>query len=141
MLRTDIVSVEFLRKSLTTYHLYLLRDPRTTEVRYVGCCEKPAARLNGHVNGNYRSRHVAKWVDSLIAIGLRPDMDIVETCVGKANALRREKQLIAEWFAVCGQRLLNTFGVPDFFPVHRLENSAIELRRKIDRWDSLGLRY
>lgn len=130
MLSTGFVSADVLRNSLTTYRLYVLRDPRTNGVRYVGCCQKPVARINGHINGHGgRSPLVGKWVDSLTVAGLRPAMEIVGECIGKASARRAEKRLIEHWFSVVGHDLLNSQHVPCFVPVKLVETAAARLTR------------
>lgn len=127
------VSADCLRKCDVKYYLYVLRDPDTNQVRYVGCCEKPKARLRSHATGTYRPKWVKIWVDALTARGKLPLMEIVGTCVGKINAVRREFDLIDYWHAIVGHDLLNCQGVYDFFCIDRLRAKAKELRKQIDR--------
>lgn len=59
--------------------IYLLRDPRTFEVRYVGKASKPYSRFRAHLTekGTYRK---IRWVQYLLANGLRPIMEVVLCC-------------------------------------------------------------
>lgn len=132
--KVGFVSSECLRKSLTTYSLYVLRDPDTDEVRYVGCCEKPGKRLNGHMNTRvYRGQQIGAWIDGLKSQGKRPRMVIVETCLGRTKALWRERQLISRCFRIVGHRLLNFQRVPNFFPLAELERRARWYRHRLNR--------
>lgn len=128
------VSAECLRRSLTTFHLYVLRDPDTNQVRYVGCCERPSARLSFHVTGrNCRSKVMRLWIDRLTAGGKRPVMDVQFTCIGLVAARVAEQRLIDHWFSIVGQELLNSQGIYNFFSVDRLRAKAKHLRDEIDR--------
>ena len=128
------VSSDCLRKSRKRYHLYLLRDPDTNQVRYVGCCERPRARYAMHLHGNKsRGKWIGRWVDSLTAVGKKPVMELVCCCVGKANARRIEHRMILEWFGIVGFAICNQQEIRPFFSFERLRSKAIRLRSKIDR--------
>lgn len=62
--------------------VYLLRDPRTGHVRYVGKAVDPARRLQQHLSAfqlsYYRSRKNS-WLKNLLDAGGRPELEIVET--------------------------------------------------------------
>ena len=61
-------------------YIYILKNPNTNEIRYVGQTNDLKRRLNKHVT-NSRSlkdnRHVSNWIRSLNTV---PVMDVVETC-------------------------------------------------------------
>jgi len=60
--------------------IYVLRDPRTNEVRYVGKTVKSlSARLSGHIFSSKSARtHRDKWIASLMAHGVRPTIELIE---------------------------------------------------------------
>lgn len=59
--------------------IYILVDPRTEEVRYVGKAANPGARLSGHVTqAKRRDTYCRRWIAQLVDGGLRPKMIIVE---------------------------------------------------------------
>lgn len=62
--------------------IYLLRDPRTNDVRYVGKTLDPSLRLSRHIQAARRGvrTHVACWILSLERAGLKPVLEIIETC-------------------------------------------------------------
>jgi hypothetical protein len=59
--------------------IYVLRDPITNEIRYVGqTVSNPNYRLLDHC-APYKSKdHRGHWVASLRKRGLRPELDIVD---------------------------------------------------------------
>ena len=62
--------------------IYVLKDPRTLEVRYVGKSKDPKSRLADHLcPSNLRGVcHRASWIRYLLARNLRPVLEVVETC-------------------------------------------------------------
>lgn len=69
--------------------IYLLSDPRTHAVRYVGQTSKGAGtRLRQHINeADSRKTHVACWIRSLRAEGHCPLVHVVEYGITDANLL------------------------------------------------------
>lgn len=59
------------------HSVYVLIDPRTQEVRYVGRAKDLKVRLKRHWRGVGRS-HVATWIRALKRLGLRPQVAIVQ---------------------------------------------------------------
>lgn len=64
--------------------IYALVDPRTNAVRYIGKADDPEARLLQHVQpaqlDRYRSRKNS-WLKGLLAIGLAPELHIIDAAV------------------------------------------------------------
>jgi predicted GIY-YIG superfamily endonuclease len=58
-------------------YIYLLSDPRTNEVRYVGKTCDPKRRFWDHI-GNRDKTHNAKWVRALLKDGVRPVLEVIE---------------------------------------------------------------
>lgn len=66
--------------SESTGHVYVLRDPRDPTPRYVGVTfQRPGRRLRQHVSAGRSMRHlpVARWVGSLLKVGLEPVMEVL----------------------------------------------------------------
>lgn len=59
-------------------HIYSLSDPRTGQIRYVGKALNPFHRIRKHLCDK-RSSHKTNWIQSLLCIGLKPSIDILET--------------------------------------------------------------
>lgn len=57
--------------------IYLLRDPRDNQIRYVGKTDDPQTRYNNHLNEKSRCARV-QWIRELRSLGLQPTLDIVE---------------------------------------------------------------
>ena len=67
---------------LKSYHLYILKDPNTYEVRYVGMTTNPKTRLSVHIRGSkYHTRNPKEtWIHGLLLNGQKPIMEVIETC-------------------------------------------------------------
>ena len=67
--------------------IYGLRDPRTDGIRYIGkTVVSPNTRLRQHINNanrkkarGERTNHKDNWVLSLVAVGLEPQLTVLET--------------------------------------------------------------
>ncbi len=73
--------------------IYVLRDPITNEIRYVGCTKNIEQRYKAHVN-KARDYNTPKreWLESLRIQGLKPVLEVVE--IVNDNYLEREKYYI-----------------------------------------------
>lgn len=61
------------------HYIYLLIDPRSDEVRYVGMSHNPGARLLGHIGeSRRRNTHKHAWIRSLAKLGLTPRQEILD---------------------------------------------------------------
>lgn len=81
------------------YFVYVLSDPDTNDVRYIGCTRHPVERSRQWAKGQCMAPGslVAEWVSSLIASGKRPKFEVVFTAEGwheRKAAKRVEKELI-----------------------------------------------
>jgi hypothetical protein len=65
----------------STCFIYSLSDPRTGQVRYIGKANDPKIRLYGHIDSRRLLKKTPKnaWLRELIANGLQPTIDILET--------------------------------------------------------------
>jgi len=81
--------------------IYALIDPRTREVRYVGQTHDPQARYKGHLGSDsnkiFWPRSKKDWIGSLKALGLRPEMVILEQVEPSANVYEREFRWILHY--------------------------------------------
>jgi len=60
-------------------YVYVLTDPRTGDVRYVGVTNNPKSRFSKHMhNAKVSSNHRANWISSLVRDGLKPIMTIID---------------------------------------------------------------
>lgn len=61
-------------------NIYILVDPSTEEVRYVGKCNNPDERYKAHKNGARDvGTHKRNWVESLKRRNLKPAMEIIDS--------------------------------------------------------------
>lgn len=106
--------------------IYVLVDPVTGDVRYVGWTNNPRQRLHAHIskarcNRTYKNHWIAKLLDE----GVKPEMRIVET--GVSEHKEAERRWIKH-FRQLGARLTNLTdggdGAPGCHP-------AEETRRKM----------
>jgi len=101
-------------KSVNRWIIYALKNPRTGEVRYIGWTSRSVKlRLKAHIDsalaaGRVRGSHKNRWVLSLLSIGLRPELEVIETGTGDgwAEAERR-------WIATYRERNANLLNRSD----------------------------
>lgn len=63
--------------------IYSLIDPRNLEIRYIGKTRKEVeSRLIEHISKARKSptTHRDKWINSLIRLGLKPEIKVIEYC-------------------------------------------------------------
>lgn len=80
------------------YYVYLLRCPRTNDVRYVGRTQNPKNRYNSHLGfgaGANNDKH--EWICELKGSGLKPIFDIVYENTDKYLVIAEEKRLILHY--------------------------------------------
>lgn len=75
---------------MKTTKIYVLRDPQTNEVRYVGKTVQPINdRLNAHIRRSVeRKTHRDCWIFGLNQIGLKPVIEVIEIVDGDEWAAR-----------------------------------------------------
>lgn len=100
------------------WFIYVLIDPRTDEVRYVGWAFNVRQRWHTHVSSAPRTRsHKANWIKQLLALGLRPVYQIIEQ--GTGDWQEAEQRWIA-YYRAQGARLTNMTdggdGTPGLYP-------------------------
>jgi predicted GIY-YIG superfamily endonuclease/predicted transcriptional regulator len=87
-------------------YIYVLKDPDTGAVRYVGLTRNPHVRLYQHVNGlSVDPPQKKEWVATLAAAGKAPALEVVDVCA-EADALAAEARWI-ECYRSQGADLLN----------------------------------
>lgn len=83
-----------------TWYIYVLIDPRTDAVRYVGVTVAPQHRLTGHIrDASYQSTRKANWIKQLLRCELRPEMRILEEVIGHDLSREAERRWIAHYRA------------------------------------------
>lgn len=79
--------------------VYGLRDPRTAAIRYIGKSATGLSRPRSHFEpkriATDSNLHKARWLRSLAADGLRPEIVILEACRNDATLLVIERRWIA----------------------------------------------
>ncbi|WP_180541557.1 GIY-YIG nuclease family protein [Nevskia soli] len=88
--------------------IYTLKNPRTHDVRYVGWTSKTVEqRLKWHIQESLlKARtHKQRWILSLLAIGLKPVIEVIESGAGKKWE-KAERRWISH-FRANGARLVN----------------------------------
>ncbi|MBK3841724.1 GIY-YIG nuclease family protein [Paraburkholderia aspalathi] len=86
--------------------IYVLRDPRTNEIRYVGkTIQTLQTRLAGHLFDSAKKRtHRDKWISHLLLLGLKPQIEEIERTLG--NWAERESFWIL-FYRRAGAKLTN----------------------------------
>jgi group I intron endonuclease len=86
--------------------IYILKDPITNEVRYVGKSDNPKKRLSEHINkSKHTSTYKNNWLKNLKKNNLKPILEIIDV-VDKSNWGELEKKWITH-FKEIGSNLTN----------------------------------
>lgn len=95
---------------MDTTFIYVLKDPETGLIRYVGKSNSPKTRLRRHLmDGRCKNGHRALWIKSLAERGIKPALEIVDE-VSMSEWQSAEAAYI-EFFREQGCDLVNnTFG-------------------------------
>ena len=89
--------------------VYALTDPRSGEIRYIGKSSSGVARPQYHLSPAHIRRETtrkARWLQSLLALGLRAQIEVVEECGSVDHANEAERFWISQ-FRALGFRLTN----------------------------------
>lgn len=90
-------------------NVYVLRDPRTNAIRYIGCTRYPTRRLSQHCNKPLPC--INAWVSELSNLGMRPILEVVLICSsGLFEGHRAEQEMIWKESNRPGNQLLNIHG-------------------------------
>lgn len=87
------------------YYIYVLIDPRTCQVRYVGQTVNPIGRHKEHSCKQKGTNYREKWLNRLRYLNLSPIMILIEECIN-SNWAEREKYWI-KWYREDGCDLVN----------------------------------
>lgn len=69
-----------IKTNMETTSIYILRDPRNNEVRYVGKANNPFERYRNHNNqGRDKNTHKRNWINELRKDKLKPILEIIDT--------------------------------------------------------------
>src|SRR5258706_11231564 len=94
------------------YFVYVLVDPRTDGIRYVGITNEPKSRFTQHLSGTSQyNGYKIEWIQELKEQGLRPEMRIIETVDSKEEAKELERYWI-EYYLNQDIQLTNAEHVP-----------------------------
>lgn len=84
--------------------IYVIKDPRTDLVRYVGKTKNPAYRFRKHLTAKIKS-YSSRWIQACIREGAKPTFEIIDE-VAEHNWQEAEKGYI-KLFKSLGAKLLN----------------------------------
>lgn len=89
---------------MRTVYIYVLREPTTRDVRYVGLTRYPSKRLSNECHRAH-NMHLRNWVEKLRRENLKPIMEIVEV----SNELRscEAESIWIAWYRGIGADLMN----------------------------------
>src|SRR4051812_4156893 len=87
-------------------NIYILKDPETNLIRYVGQTINPKLRYRNHLKGNkYRNTHTTNWIQNLLNKDLKPIIEIIDTC--KIEELDKVEQKYIRFYKELGFDLTN----------------------------------
>lgn len=83
--------------------IYVLKNPETNEIHYVGRSVNPNGRYRVHIYLAKESKHKNKkdaWICSLLNKGLKPIMEIIDS-VNAVDSIEKEKYWIEKYRETC----------------------------------------
>jgi hypothetical protein len=114
--------------------IYILADPRTGEVRYVGVTFRKRQRFNEHIStaSNGGKTHRDCWIRSLLALSLRPEYRVIQ--IGSGEGWQQaERDWIAHYRP--SGRLVNITdggeGLPGYIPTEELRRKWSQMRKGV----------
>ena len=88
-------------------NIYILQDPISMDVRYVGKSNNPKERLKAHCNSaRFKNTHKFNWIKKLRSLGRKPIMTVID--VVPMNDWHFWEIFWINQFKVWGFRLVNT---------------------------------
>lgn len=103
-------------------YIYILIDPITNKIRYVGQSTTPKVRYRDHINYAKRNNdnyHVYNWIRKLLNDNKKPILKIIETCENYSKANEYEKKWIKH-YKDNGENLTNIFNGGNNYPLSEL---------------------
>ena len=64
-------------------NIYILKDPITNDIRYVGKSDNPDKRYLSHINENRNNTYKENWIRQLKEKGLLPILEIIDIVPGE----------------------------------------------------------
>lgn len=89
-------------------YVYVLIDPNTHSIRYVGLTNNPKQRLSSHIYQCGSTSKKDKWLRSLKATGKVPVMRVIDVVYGTKEDLGRAETLYISEYRARGFDLTNT---------------------------------
>jgi predicted GIY-YIG superfamily endonuclease len=87
--------------------VYVLIDPRSGAIRYVGITCDPKRRINGHCKRVGPTTLKGRWIFRLLALGKRPRLLVVESGIATRDQARRREASWTKSLLDAGFALLN----------------------------------
>lgn len=110
-----------------TTFIYVLKDPTTGEVRYVGKTDNPIKRARTHLvdrNNNHRTC----WIKSLLSLGLKPVLEVIDEV--PMTEWQSWEIAYIQFYSEEGCNLTNgTFGGDGWYPTDRTRQKMSECKR------------
>lgn len=97
------------------YKIYVIRDPETKEIFYVGQTGLPISKRKAihvkHAKLNYGTEEYVNKMNEYISKGIHPELEVIEETDDHKEALALEEKYIKEYSLSCN--LINMIGVPE----------------------------
>ncbi len=94
------------------WFVYVLKDPRNNEVRYVGITHSLEHRFKGHLSRLSEPTPKSTWVAELNNLGLVPEMSVIEAGTEWLEGKKREEYWIAYYWP-SGRLFNGVYYTPD----------------------------
>lgn len=120
--------------SIKTTFIYVLNDPRTNQIRYVGKADDPLERWKKHCSQLKQKSHKVHWIRELKSLGLTPELEVLESVpYDQWEEIEREYIRV---FRMVGIQLTNTTDGGDCPPTSKFwlgKKRSVDTKDKISR--------
>lgn len=126
-----------------TFYLYGLICPVYSEIKYIGLSKNPEVRFNQHMSCNTESKKKNEWINKLKELGLKPELQILNTYTDRAFASKEEIRYIEENkdTLLNGRNTLKYPDVPNNFSYEVVYNVNLTMSKDtLNKLDQLSIK-
>lgn len=91
---------------MSNCYIYILKDPNTNQVRYVGKAKNPKNRYSNHINKNRdKNTHKRNWINKLRKNNQKPILEVIEKTTN--NKWKEREKFWIKYYLDKGNKLVN----------------------------------
>jgi hypothetical protein len=94
-------------------YIYVLKDPKTLEIKYVGQTNNVDRRYRDHIRRSLKeddeeyNTYKSRWIRKIINLGLKPLVEVIDECQSYEESNEKENKWVAHFYE-SGSQLTNS---------------------------------